>query len=186
MVGTMSRHPWRAAARPMLYAARGEGAFIVAGSLSRPSAGELVGGLEDQQRIFLTRWDDLVAGGVTEPEKFDAVTDLGPSVYIDTVTTKAGNNITVGGVDATQPVSELPIGAGSRWVSSASDTGISYAGTVTGFIAGRIYLSATPGLITEQKIVFYSLSEARELSCHNFQTVYERGRATWVRAEVTG
>ena len=49
---------WALTARPLLYEPKGGQAFIVQGTLSRPSDGELVGGLDEQQSVFVAPWAD--------------------------------------------------------------------------------------------------------------------------------
>jgi len=159
----------------------------VHGTLARPAAEELIGGLEEAQRVFLTTWAAMAAGGVTAPEKFDSVLDPGPTAYLDVVTFRNGSAIRVSGVDATADPATLPIAVGWNWVSVGSD-GTLNAGTVTTIhiATDRIILSVVATLVVDQPILFYLGTVTREYSVHNVSALYEGATAKWMRAEVTG
>ena len=172
--------------RPLLYQPRGGSVFLLRGSLARPAAEELVGGLEEAQRVFTARWAEMVAGGVTDPEKYDGVTDPGPAAHLDTVAAEvSADEVTLCGLDA---AGSLPFAVGAQWTAYSTTTTDWQTGTVLAIDAGSsgsFELSSSNAGLANQSIIIYP-ANVREYSVHNVAVLYKGGAPAWVRAEVTG
>ena len=177
---------WRKTSRPLIYEPRGGNAFVLNGTLTRPSAAELVGGLDEQQNIFTGPWSDFLAAGVTTPTKFDGVTDPGPAALSELVAAEVGaDEIKLAGVDATGAVS---FAVGARWTAYNATAASWQSGTVLAINpagAGTIQLSSTSAGLLNQSILIYP-AEVQQFSAHNVAIVYAGRGPEFVRCEVTG
>lgn len=174
--------------RPLVYQPRGGSPFRVAGTLARPAAEELIGGLDQQQRIFLAPWLDFVDGSTTEPEKYDGVIDPGPLAQLHTVA-EASPGLGLFSVKLADRDEDFPVVAGWRWTAYNLGASAWQTGTVDSVAAGTTgILDLLPfssiGMV-DSSILFYP-EDVREFSVHNISVLYSGAHPRWVRAEVTG
>jgi len=185
---------WQTTARPLLYEPKGGSAFIVQGTLSRPSDGELVGGLDEQQSVFVAPWAPFAAAGATSPDKFDNVTDPGPAAHLDVVARWnffSGQDFDLCGVNSA--AASNPISAGYKFAVLDTAVGAWVKGSVTGpsgaGLPGFDYVADPPGVTivgaANQQIIFYP-PDSRTYSVHNVEVIYNGSGPEFVRCEVTG
>ena len=125
---------------------------------SRPSDGELVGGLDEQQSVFVAPWATFAAAGATSPDKFDNVTDPGPAALVDEVGEVLGGSLIklkLCGTDATGPVS---FAVGAKWTAYNVTAAAWQSGTVLAINPGgdgTVQLSSAVAGLLNQQIMIY-------------------------------